>query len=281
MKRFLFVSISLIALTTLALAIGADLFNNAPIATAQAQSYKLSVPFPKTQFNPSGTTEISGPAQYIKTIYGFGLSFGALLAMAMVVIGAVQYTISEAIPSKEDAKERITSAVLGLVLLLSAYIILNTINPVLPLLHEPTLGNLPPPSSCGALICNGVCPGNQVCGPTDPSDPASLCGCNNPPPPAGPPPPGGQSPPLSCALDSSIGLNPNPAPVSGVLYWTVSGGSKNTCSVWSTPAGAMSVNPSSSGSSPFVVSNDTLFEIGCSDSDSGLTCYASRKVDVQ
>ena len=107
---------------------------------------KLSVPF------PDGPPDITGPKQYILTIYTFGLSAGALLAFLMIVVGAIQYTVSEAIGSKEDAKDRITSAIWGLVLLLSAFIILNTINPQLPQLQEPTLPaiQLPPPTGGGA-----------------------------------------------------------------------------------------------------------------------------------
>lgn len=109
--------------------------------TAESQGLvdppKLTVPF------PGQTDPIDGPADYIRTIYKFGLGFGALLAMVMIVIGAVQYTLSEAVTSKEDAKARIMSAIWGLVLLLAATLILYTVNPDIPNLYEPEIGKVP------------------------------------------------------------------------------------------------------------------------------------------
>jgi len=105
-----------------------------------ALAYKLSVPFP-------GATEITAPGKYIQTVYTFALGFGTLLAMAMIIFGAVEYTLSEAVTKKEDAKDRIMGAVWGLVLLLTATLILNTINPELPELREPPLVTLPPPAT--------------------------------------------------------------------------------------------------------------------------------------
>jgi len=110
------------------------------ILATRVSAYDLIVPFP-------GQTEpITGPASYIRTLYTFGLGFGALLAMVMIIIGAVQYTMSEAVTSKEEATQRIQGAIWGLVLLLAATLILFTINPTLPDLIEPELAPVPEPS---------------------------------------------------------------------------------------------------------------------------------------
>ena len=54
------------------------------------------------------------------------------LAILMIVVGGVQYTISWASSSaKGEAKTRIFSAIGGLVLALLSYLILQTINPAL------------------------------------------------------------------------------------------------------------------------------------------------------
>jgi len=98
-----------------------------------AHAYKLIVPLPLN----GGTEEINGPAEYIVAIYTYGLGLGALLALTMIVIGAVQYTLSEAITSKEDARDRILKAIWGLILLLAATLILNILNPKLTTLEEP------------------------------------------------------------------------------------------------------------------------------------------------
>lgn len=94
---------------------------------AVALAVQLIVPIPGSP--PEG---ISDPGIYIKTIYNFGIGIAGLLAMAQIVFGGVQYTVSAGDPSKQsDAKDRIWSAITGLILLLASYLILNTINPQL------------------------------------------------------------------------------------------------------------------------------------------------------
>ena len=59
------------------------------------------------------------------------IGFAAVLAMVMIVMGGIEYMTSELISSKEEGRERIIHAVLGLLIALGAYLILNTINPQL------------------------------------------------------------------------------------------------------------------------------------------------------
>jgi hypothetical protein len=61
----------------------------------------------------------------IKVIIGLG----AVAAMVMIVIGGLQYMTSELISSKEAGKDRISSAIFGLLIMLGSYTILFTINP--------------------------------------------------------------------------------------------------------------------------------------------------------
>ena len=117
-----------------------------PLIPQMTAAIDLQVSFPgQPEPGPS-------PAKYIENLYNFGLALGALLAILMIVIGAIQYVVSEAIPGKEDARERIKSAIWGLVLLGAAVLILGTLNPQLPQLKEPELTAvqtpqpLPPPS---------------------------------------------------------------------------------------------------------------------------------------
>ena len=117
-----------------------------------ARAYELIVPF-----TDDPTAGAAGPADYIKTIYTYSLGFGALLAMAMIVIGAIQYTLSEAIPSKEDARGRILNAIWGLVLLLSATLILQTINPDLTTLKELKLEPVPIDESPAGIPSEQTC----------------------------------------------------------------------------------------------------------------------------
>ncbi|MFN7088237.1 MAG: hypothetical protein ACK4NX_00210 [Candidatus Paceibacteria bacterium] len=86
-----------------------------------------------------------GPAGYVRYLFLFGLAIGGILAFAMIVVGGIQYAMSAGNVSQiSDAKDRITQAILGLLLLLASYLILSTINPALVSLRNPELGTPPP-----------------------------------------------------------------------------------------------------------------------------------------
>lgn len=71
-----------------------------------------------------------GVSSYLSSIYTLGVGLAGVLAVLMIVIGGIQYIGSGMSPSaKEDAKGRITNAILGLLLALASWLILNTINP--------------------------------------------------------------------------------------------------------------------------------------------------------
>lgn len=77
--------------------------------------------------------------ELIAYAYGWGIGLGALLTFAMLVVGGIEWMVSGSNPSMQNkAKERISSALIGLVLLLCSWIILNAINP-----HLTTLTPLP------------------------------------------------------------------------------------------------------------------------------------------
>lgn len=101
--------------------------------TFAQKNYELAVQFP-------GTTPAPGLANYIRNLYTFGIGIAALLAMTMIVFGAVQRIVSAGNPSKiQDANDRITQALWGLALLLGASLVLYTINPTLVGLKEPEI----------------------------------------------------------------------------------------------------------------------------------------------
>mgnify|MGYP001611510906 CR=1 FL=1 len=66
--------------------------------------------------------------KYAQFLYPFALSVAAVLAVVMIVIAGLEMmTASEGL--REDAKKKIWAAVLGLLLAVGSYLILNTINP--------------------------------------------------------------------------------------------------------------------------------------------------------
>lgn len=72
------------------------------------------------------------PGFNLGEIFVYAIGLGALLALGVITYGGVLWSMSVGSPSKVDeAKEWITGAVYGLLLLIAAYLILNTINPSL------------------------------------------------------------------------------------------------------------------------------------------------------
>lgn len=79
-----------------------------------------------------GISTLSGKnilGEYLPAIFKLAIGLSAVFAVLMIVIGGFQYISSDAIMKKSEGKERIKNAVLGLVLVISAWLILNTINP--------------------------------------------------------------------------------------------------------------------------------------------------------
>jgi len=69
--------------------------------------------------------------RYLNIMIKLILGIAAVLAMVMIVMGGIEYMTSELISGKEAGKETVTHAILGLLIALGAYLILNTINPQL------------------------------------------------------------------------------------------------------------------------------------------------------
>lgn len=125
-----------------------------PAAASSLIAPVLNVAIPNLTFSKG----ISGPCSYneadtcIKTnylgeylngLYGFLLTAAAVIAIVMIMVGGLQYTLGAA--NEEQAKkgkEKIKNSVTGLVLLLCVFLILQTINPQLVFLKIVELRNL-------------------------------------------------------------------------------------------------------------------------------------------
>src|SRR3972149_9903350 len=83
------------------------------------------------------TTVSLGLAPQIAHFYQWALGIGGLVALGIIVFGGILYTVSAGNASKQDdAKQWITGALIGLLLLFGSYLILNTINPELTKLKD-------------------------------------------------------------------------------------------------------------------------------------------------
>lgn len=104
-----------------------------------------------TTVGSGGSTTTTGaaiaPSVVVNNFYQIALMASGLLAFGVIVFAALRYTLAAGNPSiQSDAKDQITQAILGLLLLLGAYLILNTINPNLTKLELPSITPLLPSS---------------------------------------------------------------------------------------------------------------------------------------
>jgi hypothetical protein len=118
-------------------------------AMALAQNIPLSVPF-------GSTNSVTGLPQYIATGYRFLVGIVAIVATIMVVYGGFRYLIGSATEDVKTGKEIITDAIIGMIIVLGAYVILYTVNPATLTLQMPALPkikrveyglNIAPPSN--------------------------------------------------------------------------------------------------------------------------------------
>jgi hypothetical protein len=68
---------------------------------------------------------------YINALYALSIGIAALLAVIKIIIAGVKWMLTDIVTSKEEAKKDIKGALLGLIIVLSAVLILTVINPQL------------------------------------------------------------------------------------------------------------------------------------------------------
>jgi len=109
---------------------------------------------------------VTGLPQYIEMIYNYAIGLAVSLAIFMVMVGGFYWITAAGDKGKiGKATNLITDAIIGLILTLGAYIILNTINPALLSLKMPTVTPIKkePWSAIGQLV-NTSCAKNELAG---------------------------------------------------------------------------------------------------------------------
>lgn len=91
-------------------------------------------------FKLGNVSKVSDLGDYIQKGYNLLLGIAVTIAIVMVMVGGLQYVIGAGAPEQvSKAKHRIQNAVIGLALLLCAYVILYTVNPQLVKLEVPAV----------------------------------------------------------------------------------------------------------------------------------------------
>ncbi len=102
--------------------------------------HALEVEYPEIGGWRPETVEQAILPQYIKYIFTFSVAIAGLVAFGALIYGGFRYITSAGAPIAQiEAKDQIFAGIIGLVILLSSYLILTTINPQLVLLKSPKL----------------------------------------------------------------------------------------------------------------------------------------------
>jgi len=138
--------------------------------TCKAVDFQLLIDYPTISGSKLGPN--STLPEIINYVYKFALLACGITAFVSILIGAYKYITSAGNTSKaEDAKGQITQALLGILILLSAVLILRTINPDLVKLSltlpatEPGITGPGITLNYKCLYCNCMDPPNPNCTP--------------------------------------------------------------------------------------------------------------------
>jgi hypothetical protein len=134
--RFLLVALMLAAVVTA----GTVAFGSVARAAGAADpgcpagQIKLNIPF--------GKSCVTDLADYISIFYRYMVGAIGIVGVAMIMYGGIRWVASNG-NSKEvdEAKQTITSAIIGVVLALGSYVLLNFLNPMITQLEDPLKGH--------------------------------------------------------------------------------------------------------------------------------------------
>ncbi len=98
-----------------------------PVQAAEPAPYQMLAELPLVVEKAAGL-DIN---TYIPNMVKLVIGIAGALAILRIIFGGIQYMTSDAFDKKSSAKETINNALLGLLLAMSAYIILRTVNPKL------------------------------------------------------------------------------------------------------------------------------------------------------
>lgn len=127
MKKTFFIFCILITLSA-----GNTLYAQSPSERAESATqygYQPIVGIPGVDSNALSTEG------YVTALYKLAITVACLLALYKIIFGGVKWALSDVITTKGEAIKDIKGALLGLLIVLSAVLILNTINPNLTQLN--------------------------------------------------------------------------------------------------------------------------------------------------
>jgi hypothetical protein len=77
------------------------------------------------------TQNTNGLCSLFNTWFRVGIALAGLFAVVMIVLGGIEYATTDSLFNKSEGKSKVENAVFGLLLALTTWLIINTINPAL------------------------------------------------------------------------------------------------------------------------------------------------------
>jgi len=120
------------------------ILSTAKVSAVSAGSIKLEVAYPTISGQTlDATTTLPN---YIKYLFDAGMFLCFFAVFLSLIIAGAMYLLSPLKPDMQtDAKDRISGAISGLLILVLVYLIITTINPQLNILNSTKLPPVPPP----------------------------------------------------------------------------------------------------------------------------------------
>lgn len=126
---------TLFSIGTATLAVGATNDSSANpsgcVTKGDNSNYCMLAPLPGLGDGSGDLDVTKGFGDYMLTIIRIVMGVIGILCVIMLVVGGIEYMSTVSVGEKEGAKSRIQSALFGLLLALSSYVILRTLNPKL------------------------------------------------------------------------------------------------------------------------------------------------------
>ena len=103
-----------------------------PFITSAQVEYTPLAPIPLDNLSdPTRENVPVQPGPYIEGLFRLAIGIAGALAVIMIIVGGIQYISTDSISGTSSAKKTIENAIWGLMLAISAWLILYTINPQL------------------------------------------------------------------------------------------------------------------------------------------------------
>lgn len=99
----------------------------APHAFAAAGDFVALAPIPG--LTQGVVANSAGLASFFNNLYKYLIGLAAVLAVIMIIWGGLEISTKDSVSKKQNGRERITQAILGLVLVLSPVLVFSIINP--------------------------------------------------------------------------------------------------------------------------------------------------------